>query len=122
VLVALVSIIFLQWIPREATDLPRVFMGVAIIVLASSFLEHRICRLNRRWTPTTVDLAAIGAINVLVLVIVAISPANGWPGIEFTLFLLVLLTLIVTLYDRYRGFRISSFDEHRPESTEPSPL
>ena len=120
VLVALVSIIFLQWVPRSATDLPRVFMGVTIIILASSLVGYWLCRRNRSWTPTTADLAATSVMNVVVLVIVAVSPANGWPGVQFTLFLLALLTLIVTLYDRYRGFRLSSFEDHQPGSTEPS--
>ena len=119
-LVALTSTIFLQWLPRESTDLPRVFIGVAVIIVASSLVGNWLCRLKSSWSPTTADLAATAAINLVALLVLVLSPANGWPGFGFTLFLLVLLTLIVTLYDRYRGFRISSFDHSDPATAVPS--
>ena len=108
VLVALVTGIFLQLVPTMSGSLIAVGVGVAIIIVSSSFIGHWLCRHGSTWTTTTADIVATSLVNVAVLFGLSFLPLNGGPGLLFASFLLGLLTLIVTLYDRYRSFRLSS--------------
>ena len=108
VLVALVTGIFLQLVPTMSGSLIAVGVGVATIIVSSSFIGHWLCRHGSTWTTTTADIVATSIVNVAVLFGLSFLPLNGGPGLLFASFLLGLLTLIVTLYDRYRGFRLSS--------------
>ena len=111
-LVALVTTIFLQLAPNPEASILEVTLGVGLIIVASSYLGHFLCRLRSdKWTATLVNLLATSAVNVAAVFLFKLWPSettNGGLGILFLLFLLTLLTLITVLYDRYRSFRLLS--------------
>ena len=108
ILVGLITTIFLQLAPNPNTGVVQITIGVGVIIVSSSFVGHWLCRRGSSWTTTTADLVATGTINVAVVLLLRLVPADSNPWFLLTLFLLGLLTLIVTLYDRYRGFRLDS--------------
>ena len=110
VLVGLITGIFLQLVPTMSGSLAAVGIGVAVIIVSSSFVGHWLCRHGSNWTTTTADIVATTLINTAVLFALSFLPLNGGPGLLFASFLLALLTLIVTLYDRYRSFRLASIE------------
>ena len=112
ILVALVTTIFLQLAPNPEASVIEIIFGVGIIVVASSYLGHFLCRFGKtKWGTTFVNLLATSVVNVAAVLIFRLWPpetTNGGLGILFTFFLLTLLTLITVLYDRYRSFRLLS--------------
>ena len=108
ILVGLITTIFLQLAPNPNTGVVQITAGVGVVIVSSSFVGHWLCRHGSNWTTTTADLVATGTINVAVVLLLRLVPADSNTWFLLTLFLLGLLTLIVTLYDRYRAFRLDS--------------
>ena len=102
-LVAMVSVIFSQIIPGLDESLNLAF-GVAIVVAANSVVSLWRVRRGSRWASTAAQFVAMGLTNLAIFVALALLPGGGDPAVpvQDTLYLLLLITLIVTLYDRYR--------------------
>lgn len=104
VLVALVSVVFAQVLPRIDATPTQLTAGVAVVVTFNSFLTIRQARTGRGVASAFtafVLLATANAVFVLVGDLVLRRFAGGL-HLATTLFFLLLLTLMVTLYDRWR--------------------
>ena len=103
-LVAVITIIFAQIVPGASTGQPKLVLGTGIIVTINAFLGLR--RARRGGSPES----GLALFVVVVLTNVAIAGIaevilrfrGGGLDIPASLFFLLLLTLIVTLYDRWR--------------------
>ena len=104
VLVGCVTVIFAQVLPGvEASPLQRL-RGAAVVVTINAFLRIRLARAGRSRESAILSFVLLAAMN---MVIVAFSDwllrrREGSLDIPSTLFFLLLLTLIVTLYDRWQ--------------------
>ena len=110
-LVGLVTTIFLQLVPDTEAGVFEITVGVGIIIVVSSFVGHWLHRRGTIWTSSAADFFGTGLINLGVVLALSLLPtptSDGGPGVLLTLFLIALLTLIVTLYDRFRDLRITS--------------
>jgi len=110
-LVGFVTTIFLQLVPEVDAGLLEITTGVGVIVVASSFIGYWLAQRGTTWTSSLSEFVGAGALNIGIVIALQLLPGetdDGGPGVILTLFLLALLTLIVTLYDRYRLLRVAS--------------
>ena len=113
VLVGCVTVIFAQVLPGvDASPLQRL-RGAAIVVTINAFVRIRLARASRSRESAILSFVLLLAIN---MVIVALSDwllrrREGSLDIPSTLFFLLLLTLIVTLYDRWHPVFDARFSE-----------
>ena len=111
-LVSLIGIIFAQVIPNtDATPLQLTFT-VSLIVVANAAVSQWLARRGRSWDTTARQFGAMVVINaVIVLVYFTLFRRSEDVDEGAALFFLLLLTLIVTLYDRYRPLRSARYPE-----------
>lgn len=120
-LVGLVTTIFLQLVPENNAGVVEVTLGVGVIVVASSFVSYWLALRGTDWTSTAGDFLGTGLINIGIVLALQLLPgrtAEGGPGVLLTLLVILLLTLIVTMYDRYRNLRLASLVPVQPKNNE----
>ena len=113
VLVGMVSLIFGQIMPdRTGTDL-QLIVGVAFIIILNTVVSHWLARRGREWHHTLSQFAVMAVINFgLALLYVWLLPNfDGSANLGNMLFFVLLLTLIVTLFDKYHPVYHERFAE-----------
>ena len=107
VLVSLVSIVFAQILPVQATTV-QIVLTAAIVIVLNSVVTHWFVMRGAQWRSTLAEFLAVSAINTGIVLGLVLLPGNGGASIDVpaALFFLLLLSLLVTLYDRYRMLRI----------------
>jgi hypothetical protein len=103
-LVAVVTVIFAQIVPGVSTGPPKLVLGTGIIVTFNAFLG--LLRARARGSPESGIVLFVGIVltNVVIagLAEVLLRFRDGGLDMLASLFFLLLMTLIVTLYDRWR--------------------
>jgi len=115
VIVSLVSVIFAQVLPDvNATNL-QLIVSVAVIVGVNTLLSHFLASRGIGWESVVREFVVMLVANIgFVWAIVVLGPRAGAEiDRSNTMFFLLLLTLIVTLYDRYRPVFDARFAEAR---------
>jgi hypothetical protein len=112
--VSLVCVIFSQIMPAVRVSNLQLAVAVTVIIVLNSVASQWLVRRGTTWSSTAYQLEAMGLINVGI-VVGARAVLGGRDRIDTisALFLLALLTLIVTLYDRYRALRFFSLDMNK---------
>ena len=102
-LVSMVTIIFAQVLPGNDTDLLGTVVAVSFVIVVNSFVGFWFARRGRSWATTAGEFAMMAFVNIVsALVFIALSRNADEPLNEAaTLFFVLLLTLIVTMFDRY---------------------
>jgi hypothetical protein len=111
VLIALVSIIFAQVLPGvRASDL-QLAIGVAFVVLVNTALSHWLARRGFGWAFSLNQFIVLFAVNLGLILGYALlrSRFEGPVSTTNALFFVLLLTLLITLYDRYRQVYLMRF-------------
>ena len=112
VLLALISVIFAQVLPDiESTNL-GLAVGVAVLVVANAGVSELLRRRGRSWSTTARQFLAMLVINLVLVELDALigsrrgdrAPAGN------TLFFVLLLSLLIALFDRYRETRDPAVD------------
>jgi hypothetical protein len=103
VLVSLVSIIFSKVLPDVKASNIELAAGVAFIIILNTFISHWLARRGRELAFSITQFVVMTAINFgLVLLYAFLLPNfDGSINLGNTLFFILLLTLIVTLFDHY---------------------
>jgi hypothetical protein len=111
VMVSLVSIIFAQILPEIKASNIQIATGIAFVIIINTALSHWLARRGKGRRSTLQEFAVMTAVNFgLIIIFVSIMPSfNGSTNLGDTLFFVMLLTLIVTLYDRYRQVYLLRF-------------
>jgi hypothetical protein len=93
-------------LPNTSVSNLQMATGMAIIIAINAFVSHWLAARGTHWRSILTEFAAMAGINFAVaLGLVLLSPSlDGEVELRSLLFFVVLLTLIVTLYDRYRPF------------------
>ena len=110
-LIGLVSMCFAQILPGvQATPLQLV-AGVAGIVLFNTALSHWVARRGLGWAFTLGQFMLLAGANLVLLSAYAMlrSRFDHPVSLANILFFVILLSLLVTLYDRYRQVYLMRF-------------
>ncbi len=106
-LVALTSIVFAEFLPGVQASALQIAFAVSLVALTSGAISHWIARRGGTWRTAVLEFFAMSAVNAGL--VVGIYLASTWMqasiDVPTTLFYLLLFTLLVTLYDRYRYLR-----------------
>jgi hypothetical protein len=105
-LVTLMTVIFAEILPSLRATVTQTAIGVGLIVLANTVVSEWFVRRGMTWQSVIVEFGAMALTNAAAAVIfVVLLPITGVRlDVPATLFVLLLLTLLVTLYDRFRPY------------------
>jgi len=103
VLVGMVGIIFAQILPDVRASNLELAVGTAFVIILNTVVSHWFARRGTEWSSTIVQFVVMAVINFgLILVYSFLLPTfDGEINLGNTLFFVLLLTLIVTMFDRY---------------------
>jgi hypothetical protein len=105
VFMALVAVIFAQIIPEVRSGNLGVAVGVAVLVVLNTLVSEWLYRRGRSWNNTFTEFLAMLAINVGIVFADSLLPPRHDAPNRSTLFVVLLLSLLIALYDRYRATR-----------------
>jgi len=110
-MVSLVSVIFAQILPDVQASFLQLAIAVAFIIIVNTALSHWLARRGTTWSSILRQFIVMSVVNFgLVLVYAFLLPSfDGSINLGNTLFFVLLLTLLVTLYDRYRPMNMERF-------------
>jgi hypothetical protein len=113
VMVSLVSIIFGQILPDSRASNLQVAIGVALVIIVNTLLSHWLARRGTEWKSVLRQFVVMAAVNFGLVVVYALLLPNfdGSINLGNALFFALLLTLLVTMYDRYRLVYLARFSE-----------
>ena len=108
VLVSLLSVIFARILPGVRANSLQVAAGISLLIVINTALSQWLVRRGTQWKSIIQEFVVMSIVNFsLVLLFNLILPLlNGSIDVLDTLFFIFLLTLNVTLYDRYRRMHI----------------
>jgi hypothetical protein len=111
VLASLVTIIFAQVIPGTDASPLQILWTVSIVVVANAAVSHWLGTRGRSWATTGSQFGAMLLINAAIAVVLTILRRNDGDALDegALIFFLLLLSLIITLYDRYRPLRAAGY-------------
>ena len=118
VLISLIMIIFAQVLPATDPAPLSVTFAVTFVVVVNAMLSQWLASRGHSWSSTIIQFLVQLVINVGVTLVyiwllrTAEEPANEAAAVFF----IVLLTLIVILFDRYRPIRVAGFRHRRPQA------
>jgi len=111
VLITLVSMCFGQVLPGvQATNL-QFALGVPVIVIVNTALSHWLARRGFGWAFSLWQFFALAAVNLIGLLVYAFLRTRFDDAVSVVniLFFVLLLTLLITLFDRYRQVYLMRF-------------
>ena len=110
-MISLLSVIFARVLPDVKASVIQVAIGVAILVIVNTALSHWLSRRGTEWRSIFQEFAVMALANFsLILAANFLLPRfDGSINLGNTLFIVLLLTLNVTLYDRYHQVYVNRF-------------
>jgi len=102
-LVSMVTTIFALVLPDNEVSVLGVVVPVAFIIIANAFVSTWFARRGRDWGSIGVEFVVMAAVNVgsALLFVVLVRQSDDSINEGATIFFVLLLTLIVTMFDRY---------------------
>jgi hypothetical protein len=107
VILALITVIFAQVLPDVRSSNIGVAVGVTVLVVLNAAVSQWLRRRGRRWSTTGAEFLAMLAINVGLVFIDSVFGSNraaNSPNLN-TLFFVLLISLLIAMFDRYRSTR-----------------
>ena len=102
-LVSMVTTIFALVLPDNEVSFLGVVAPVGFIIIANSFVSVWLARRGRTWASTFTEFVVMAVVNLgsTVVFIAFVRQSDSSLNEAATLFFVLLLTLIVTIFDRY---------------------
>ena len=115
VLITLVSLSFAQVLPDVQSSNLQLAIGVALVVTINTALSHWLARRGFGWAFALGQFMVMAVVNLgLILAYTFLRSSLNVPvSIGNALFFALLLTLLVTLFDRYRQVYLMRFGPNR---------
>ena len=109
ILVSLVTIIFSRILPNVQASVTTVAIGVAVVIVANTVISELLVRRSVLWGAVALEFIVMAAVNALIVAaFFAVLPFTGGSiDTPATLFAVLLLTLLVTIYDRFRPYYLA---------------
>ena len=103
------TVIFSRVLPNVQASVTTVAIGVAVVIVANTVISELLVRRGVRWGAAALEFTVMAVVNALIVaVFFALLPfAGGSIDTPATLFAVLLLTLLVTLYDRFRPYYVA---------------
>ncbi len=103
-LITLVSAIFSQMLPDSQATFVQVIVRVAIVVIVNTVVSQWLAGRGSDYTSLAREFVVMMAVNagIVALLYILIAGLGGAVNPQNTVFFLLLVTLIVTMYDRFR--------------------
>lgn len=114
-LVSLLTIVFAEVLPGVQASVLAITVGVVFVIVANMVLSTWLARSGRTWGSSGRELVGLTVVNTGLMALYAVllptwaGSINLWHAFFFGL----LLTLIVTVYDRYRPIHLARFERDR---------
>jgi hypothetical protein len=105
VFMALVAVIFAQIIPDVRSGNLGIAVGVAVLVLLNAIVSEWLYRRGHSWQNSFTEFLAMFAINVGIVFADSLLSSRRDAPSRSTLFVVLMLSLLIALYDRYRATR-----------------
>ena len=105
VFMALVAVIFAQIIPDVRSNNLGIAIGVAVLVLLNTLVSEWLYRRGHSWQNSFTAFVAMFAINVGIVFADSLLSSRRDAPSRSTLFVVLMLSLLIALYDRYRATR-----------------
>lgn len=108
VLVSLITIIFSRILPGVNVGVAHLAIGVATLIVANTAVSEWLVRRGVGWQSAILEFAVMATINAgLVTIFSVLLPWMSGASIDSpaVLFGVLLLTLLVTLYDRFKPYQ-----------------
>ncbi len=104
VFVSLLGIIFANMLPGVNATSLQITIAVAFIIIVNTALSHWLVRRGAGWRSIVREFIFMAFANLIIVLVyfLLLSRYEGSINLVNTLFFILLLTLNVTLYDRYR--------------------
>jgi hypothetical protein len=102
---ALVAVIFAQIIPDVRSGNLGIAVGVAVLVLLNTIVSEWLYRRGHSWQNSFTEFLAMFAINVGIVFADSLLSSRRDAPSRSTLFVVLMLSLLIALYDRYRATR-----------------
>jgi hypothetical protein len=114
-LVSLVAIIFAQVLPGVEAGVLSTVLGVIFVIVANAALSTWLTRWGLTRVSSLRQFFALALVNAALIVLYAVLLPGRGESINLgnTLFFALLMTLIVTLFDRYRPIHTARFELDR---------
>jgi chromate transport protein ChrA len=111
VLITLVAICFGQVLPGVQATNFQFAIGVPVIVLVNTALSHWLARRGFGWAFSLWQFIALAVVNLIGLLVYAFLRTRFDDPVSVLniFFFVLLLTLLITLYDRYRQVYLMRF-------------
>jgi hypothetical protein len=108
-LVSLVIIIFAQILPDVRATALQLSLGVAFLIVANTTISEWLARRGVGWSTAFRQFVAMAAVNagVAVAAWLLLPVGDGSIHVGNALFFLLMLTLLITLYDRFRPYHVA---------------
>lgn len=100
-MLSIITIIFAQILPGVQGTNVQVAVGITIFVIVNAFVSHLLALRGVGWESMTREFAVMAVINTLIMYLF-VQITGGELALGNALFLVYLLTLMTTLFDRYR--------------------
>lgn len=113
ILVSLVSTIFAQILSGVQAGLLEIAVAVAFVIILNTVISHWLARRGTEWSHALTQFIVMGAVNLGLVLLYSflLSTLGGSLNVGNTLFFVLLLTLIVTLFDQYYPIYLARFTE-----------
>jgi hypothetical protein len=113
VLITLVGMCFGQVLPGVQASNLQFALGVPVIVIVNTALSHWLARRGFGWAFSLWQFMALAVVNLIGLLVYAFLRTRFDDPVSVLniLFFVLLLTLLITLYDRYRQVYLMRFSE-----------
>jgi hypothetical protein len=113
VLITLVAICFGRVLPGVQATNFQFAVGVPVIVLANTALSHWLARRGFGWAFSLWQFVALAVVNLIGLLVYAFlrTTFDDPVSVLNILFFVLLLTMLITLYDRYRQVYLMRFSQ-----------
>jgi len=93
----------------------QVVGATLLLVLVNAGISHALERRGHEWTSIAVEFVVLSAVNVALLLTYAAVVSDNGVNRSLAVFFGLLLTMIIALFDRFRGERITRLAALAPQ-------
>ena len=117
VLVTLLVVIFAQVLPNTRATTAQTAVGAAVVIVLNTVISHWLARRGVGWRNALGQFIIVAAANFTIVAAFQVLPGAQDLDDAAAAFFILLLSLIVTLFDRFTEIHVARF--HRKEGENP---